>query len=61
MKQALDWIQSVNMRERERQREGQRKGAKEGFISSTFLKEEKAEEWVGRKGLKCRGSTVFWR
>lgn len=59
MKQALDWIRSVNMRERER--EGQREGAKKGFISSTFLKEEKAEEWVGRKGLKCRGSTVFWR
>lgn len=42
MKQALDWIQSVNMRERQRER--QREGAKEGFISSTFLKEEKAEE-----------------
>lgn len=45
----------------ERESEGQREGAKEGFISSTFLKEEKAEELVGRKGLKCRGSTVFWR
>ena len=57
--QALDWIQSDNERERDRERAGQREGAKEEFISSTFLKEEKAEEWVGMKGLKCRVELCF--